>query len=375
MFCSKCGTACKMTDRFCEKCGETLARMRSTPPIQRSRTPLIIAIMALVVALAGSGVGIFFFLQSQKEDKQVAKIIPDPVIEKIDIDIPQKLKEKTEIIQEAQGKVYTIFTPISQGSGFLISKTGSLATNAHVVAGFTEVIIHDNKGNTYEGRVTGISDRIDIAVIHVAELEGLDPLPMEFEEAVIGTEVIALGSPRGLENTASIGYLTGLNRDFLEDYHYEKVYQIDAQVSPGSSGGPLLDGKTGKVIGINSAVLNDDQSIAFSIPLYSIHDRLLEWVENPMTAEEIRSNFAYYQEYQDCWLDEDASANADPTMRSGEMSTTKIGGTITKTMMKTGGIRIIAKRKNGGTPMKGTIGGKPPLKVSSYLSELLMRTR
>ena len=53
-------------------------------------------------------------------------------------------------------------------------------------------------------------------------------------------EVIALGSPAGLQNTGSIGYLTGVDRQFDDpEYTYENLYQIDAQVSPGSSGGPL----------------------------------------------------------------------------------------------------------------------------------------
>ena len=134
-------------------------------------------------------------------------------------------------------------------------------------------------------------------------------MTVDLSEIAIGLEVIALGSPRGLENTASIGYVTGLNRDISGDYQYEKVFQIDAQVSPGSSGGPLLDGISGKVIGINSAVLIADQSIAFSIPLYSVNQQLKMWSQNPMTADAVRATFAFYDEYQDYWYDENAWEN------------------------------------------------------------------
>ena len=94
---------------------------------------------------------------------------------------------------------------------------------------------------------------------------------------MIGTEVIALGSPQGLENSASIGYLTGINRTIDMDFSYENVYQVDAQIDQGSSGGPLLDAKTGKVIGINSLLYTKNNSFAFSIPMHSMIDLLDSW--------------------------------------------------------------------------------------------------
>ncbi|WP_347549086.1 trypsin-like peptidase domain-containing protein [Pseudalkalibacillus hwajinpoensis] len=120
---------------------------------------------------------------------------------------------------------------------------------------------------------------------------------MEIKESEIGTEVIALGSPQGLENTASIGYLTGLDRSFVSEFQYENVYQIDAQVSPGSSGGPLLDAITGKVIGINSALLTKDESIAFSIPIYTMTKLLNSWSNSPMNANEVANTFDFYNEF------------------------------------------------------------------------------
>ena len=109
-----------------------------------------------------------------------------------------------------------------------------------------------------------------------------EPLGMETAESPIGLEVIAFGSPQGFENSASIGYITGNKRDMkLENFIYKQIYQVDAQIDKGSSGGPLVDVNTGKVIGINSLLYTTDTStnFAFSIPfivcLINLMDGLL----------------------------------------------------------------------------------------------------
>jgi S1-C subfamily serine protease len=83
-----------------------------------------------------------------------------------------------------------------------------------------------------------------------------------------------------------------LDRSFESDFQYENVYQIDAQISPGSSGGPLLDALTGKVIGINSALLTADQSMGFSIPFYTVEELLREWSNSPMSPTEVANLFS-----------------------------------------------------------------------------------
>lgn len=150
-----------------------------------------------------------------------------------------------------------------------------VVTNAHVVSGYTDVIVRNINGQDHEGTVVGISAESDIALIQVNDLTGIEPLEAEMATTDVGTEVIALGSPSGFENTASMGYLTGIDRDFYQEFTYENIYQIDAALAPGSSGGPLLDAGTGKVIGINSLLFPEGDSIGFSIPLYSMYDQLM----------------------------------------------------------------------------------------------------
>lgn len=311
MFCPNCGAQKQKRGQICTECDKPLKAAKG------SRSTFIISLMALLIALAGTGLGIFLFLNKKEEPVQVIKAErkPEPVVkviekekepepekkEEVRVSEPPKTKNKTEVIKGAQDKVFTIFTDSSQGSGFLFSNKGDVVTNAHVVAGYTDVLVKSSDGTEYQGQVIGISDVIDIALIRVEPLSGKEPLPVEMAQTAVGTEVIALGSPRGLENTASVGYLTGIDRDILGDFNYEKVYQIDAQISPGSSGGPLLDATTGKVIGINSAVLIADESIGFSIPMFSVHNQFTGWSQHPMSAEEVSSLFGFYDEYYDYW--------------------------------------------------------------------------
>ncbi|MDX1806611.1 MAG: trypsin-like peptidase domain-containing protein [Paenisporosarcina sp.] len=321
MFCMQCGTKNGEDAKFCSSCGLQLNVTRMSS--KKKKTILIAAIVMSILALVGIGFGIILALDEPVKIAQTEEVkIPlTPVkteaeeIPKEETETPKEVippeskeKEKTQIIKESQSRVFTIYTETGLGSGFLFEEKGTVVTNAHVVAGFTEVVVRNVNGQQTTGRVIGISDEYDVALIQVDDYAGEVPLEMEINETEIGSEVIALGSPQGLENSASIGYLTGLDRSFESDFQYENVYQVDAQISPGSSGGPLLDAKTGKVIGINSALLTADQSIGFSIPLYTMMDLLQSWSDSPMTSNEVASIFSFYDDYE---YDPEASAKAD----------------------------------------------------------------
>ena len=317
----QCGTKNDEDAKFCSNCGLQLHVNRMSS--KKKKTLLIVAIVMSILTLVGIAFGIFSMLNEPVKIVQtkVVEIPLTPVKEetketpKEETETPKeenqpvsKEKEKTQIIKESQSRVFTIYTETGLGSGFLFEEKGTVVTNAHVVAGFTEVVVRNVNGQQTTGRVIGISDEYDVALIQVDDYAGEVPLEMETNETEIGSEVIALGSPQGLENSASIGYLTGLDRSFKSDFQYENVYQIDAQISPGSSGGPLLDAKTGKVIGINSALLTADQSIGFSIPLYTMMDLLQSWSDTPMTSNEVASIFSFYDDYE---YDPEVSAKAD----------------------------------------------------------------
>lgn len=277
MFCPKCGRGNHFSAKKCAECGKSLKMGNKKSNKRKVRWSI-----AMILVLGGSAFGLHQFpigdgaqnpVTAEAEEKR-------PVQEALEEE--QKAvedKPKTELIKETQQKVYTVLTDSGMGSGFLYSASGMVVTNAHVVAGYSEVLLRNIDGTEFPGKVIGISDVEDIALIQVEAFEGESPLATEMEETPVGTEVIALGSPNGFENTASIGYLTGVDRDFSSDYQYEDIYQIDAQIAPGSSGGPLIDAKSGKVIGINSLLYNDSNAIGFSIPLYSVVDSLDAWAQ------------------------------------------------------------------------------------------------
>lgn len=330
MYCSNCGHKNKEGARFCKNCGEPLEEMRSKKP--KKRKGLYIGILAIV--LLGAGFGATQLLDDDDErqraerpteetadavkepeetpepEEPAAEETPAPTegeVTKVETIQPPaeqqepsepKTREKTAIIKETQQKVYTIKTENGYGSGFQFTDSGTVVTNAHVVAGFTDVMVRNVNGQEQPGKVIGISDKYDVALIQVDAYEGITPLEIEMEPTDVGTEVIALGSPSGFENTASIGYLTGIDRDFEQDFLYEDIYQIDAQIAPGSSGGPLIDAKTGKVIGINSLLFMDGSEIGFSIPMHSMVDLVTEWANSPMTADQVAAIFPAYDDFE-----------------------------------------------------------------------------
>ncbi len=208
-----------------------------------------------------------------------------------------KSKDLKTIIHENQKLVVSLEVKNSSGnitgSGFLYDTKGDIVTNAHVVKDGSAIIVKMADTATYKGKLIGKSELTDIALVRVDNLKGKSPMKIsKNKKADIGDEIIALGSPLGLQNTATTGIISGLNRNFnLENYQYKNVYQISAPVSPGNSGGPLLDRSTGQVIGINSAKV-DDESIGFSIPITQVIPMIDNWAANPNTYKFSSQNTA-----------------------------------------------------------------------------------
>lgn len=311
MFCSKCGSKNQADGNFCGSCGQPLKN--------KNHTGWIILVVLLCVGVLGGAVYAYMYIDKQQtsetKSETLAEVeqIPEKevrVVEKTVIQPPKNLpkeKEKTELIEETQPRVFTIITGSGFGSGFLYAKGGLIVTNAHVVAGYADVVVRNSVGQESPGKVIGISGKYDVALIRSEGYKDLTPLMTEMSATKVGSEVIALGSPTGLENSASVGYLTGTDRDFESEFLYEKVYQVDVQIESGSSGGPLLDSKSGKVIGINSIVLNDNRRFGFSIPLYSMTSLLDEWIASPMSNRQVTEVFGVYDSYEDTGYYEDES--------------------------------------------------------------------
>lgn len=159
---------------------------------------------------------------------------------------------RDSIIDKVLMTVYTIFTDESQGSGFLYNESGIIVTNAHVVEDAINVIVKSSTGKEIPGRVIGYSFHTDVAIISAPDLVGSKPFPIDKSDITeVGQHVIALGSPLGVKNTVTKGYITGINRNLnvlTGSSLYTGLYQMTASLEPGSSGGPLIDSTTGNTI-------------------------------------------------------------------------------------------------------------------------------
>ncbi|MCB9761455.1 MAG: trypsin-like peptidase domain-containing protein [Alphaproteobacteria bacterium] len=160
---------------------------------------------------------------------------------------------------------------IGQGSGFIISEDGYILTNYHVVAQAEVVHVSLNDGRELTAEVVGVDDRTDVALIKVAA-EGLPALALGDSGAMrVGDWVLAIGNPFGLGHTVSVGIVSGKGRAL--GGIYDDYLQTDAAINPGNSGGPLFD-LDGRVIGMNTAILQNANSVGFAIPIDMIEEML-----------------------------------------------------------------------------------------------------
>ncbi|MQR94637.1 S1C family serine protease [Fictibacillus phosphorivorans] len=241
----------------------------------------------LVTIVLICGLSLAYFLFTTIPQNQAKPAVTEVKTTTITKEVAAKEKPSLKsIIKATQDKVVQIETSNGQGSGFLYNNKGDIVTNAHVVGYEVSVTIRMSDQQTYTGKVIGRSDHTDIALIRVQELANTTPLKVRKEKAETGDDVVALGSPLGLQNTVTVGIISGLDRSFqLDRYYYDNMYQITAPISPGNSGGPIVSGVDGSVLGINSVKYIKENNIGFSIPLYAVLPTLAEWSKNPMNLQ------------------------------------------------------------------------------------------
>ncbi len=174
---------------------------------------------------------------------------------------------------------------VGGGTGFIVSEDGMILTNKHVVVNEeAEYTVFTNDGKKFLAKVLARDQFQDIAIIQVVQGGKVDQVgdfvPVKFptvrfgdsENLQIGQSVIAIGNALGeFKNTVSVGVVSGLGRTITasgggEMETLENIIQTDAAINQGNSGGPLLNLK-GEVIGINTAMVLDAQSIGFAIPI------------------------------------------------------------------------------------------------------------
>ena len=166
------------------------------------------------------------------------------------------------------------------GSGFVVSRNGEIATNAHVVTTgeddnirrAKQVYVEFADGNQVEAKIVGHDPNADIALLKV-DPKGLTlrPLPLAGRSSIeVGTPVAAIGSPFGEKQSLSVGVVSAIDRaiDSLTQFQISGAIQTDAAINPGNSGGPLVNGR-GQVIGVNQQIKSRSgggEGVGFAVP-------------------------------------------------------------------------------------------------------------
>jgi serine protease Do len=152
------------------------------------------------------------------------------------------------------------------GSGFIMSRDGYILTNNHVVDDADQIKVKLSNGKEYEGKVVGRDPKTDLALVRIEGATDLHPLMLgNSEDLKVGSWVVAVGSPFGLEQTVTAGIVSAKGR-VIGSGPYDNFIQTDASINPGNSGGPLINLK-GEVVGINTAIIASGQGIGFAIPI------------------------------------------------------------------------------------------------------------
>lgn len=167
-----------------------------------------------------------------------------------------------------------------EGSGFIVRADGIILTNAHVVAGASDVRVKLSDRREFPAKVLGFDKLTDVAVLKI-DAKGLPVANLATAKAPrVGEWVMAIGSPFGFENTVTAGVVSATRRSLPGD-SFVPFIQTDVAINPGNSGGPLINMR-GEVVGINSQIYSGTggyQGLAFAIPIdlaMNIEAKILE---------------------------------------------------------------------------------------------------
>ena len=211
----------------------------------------------------------------------------------VNIRTVKKLKGGGPVFRHFFGNPFEDFGPFSKGgpegdfkqqslgSGFVIDREGYIVTNNHVIEDADEIKVKLANGKAFDAEVVGRDPKTDLALIKIDGSNDLKPLPMGDSNSLrVGTWVLAIGSPFGLEQTVTAGIVSAKGR-VIGAGPYDDFIQTDASINPGNSGGPLLNTK-GEVVGINTAIMSrggGNDGVGFAIPV-NLAKGIIEQLKN-----------------------------------------------------------------------------------------------
>ena len=209
-------------------------------------------------------------------DKAAPSVVSIRGEKKFDVAEVRSDAYKRQLVEKSKQESVT-----GMGSGIIMDQRGYVITNYHVVKGLQNIQVTTFDGEVYRNiEFVGHDPKTDLALLRIVANREFTPITFGKNERVyVCEDVLAIGNPFGYANAAARGIVSGLNRPLTssETVSYERTIQTDTPINPGNSGGPLVN-LDGEMIGMNAAVRDDAQNIAFAIPVdivTSVTDRLI----------------------------------------------------------------------------------------------------
>lgn len=220
-------------------------------------------------AVSTSAPSVVSIYTSKTVKQNLHPLLDDPVFDQLFGDQLKKYKrDKTET---------------NLGSGVIITHSGYILTNQHVIDGADEILISLSDGRSSEATLIGQDRETDIAVLHIP-LKDLQNIQVANSQQPInvGDVVLAIGNPLNVGQTVTMGIISATGRNRIGLNTFENFIQTDAAINPGNSGGALINAR-GDLIGINTAIFSQSggsQGIGFAIPIDLALEVMQEIVEN-----------------------------------------------------------------------------------------------
>ncbi len=184
---------------------------------------------------------------------------------------------RREFWKQVRSAVVGIGAGAGFGTGFTAMPNGLLVTNAHVVGYHPRVTLRTFDGTEATGKVVYSDVRLDIAFVMPTQTIPTRALPLAHDtEPSVGQQVAAVGHPQGLSFSVTRGILSAVDREVRG----VPCLQTDAALSPGNSGGPLVDARV-RVVGVNSFIRRDGQNLGFAVPVLAFVEALRQYVGTP----------------------------------------------------------------------------------------------
>ena len=248
---------------------ETLVKSEQAPADSQVDTPLLSATppLSYADAVAGDQRSVVYIYTTKIVTRQYHPLYDDPIFRRFFgmNNIPRRQRMQSSL-----------------GSGVIVSPSGYVLTNNHVIAGADEIKVALADGREALASVVGTDPETDLAVLYI-EMPDLPAITLaDPEETRVGDIVLAIGNPFGVGQTVTQGIVSAMGRNQANLSTFVDFIQTDAAINPGNSGGALVD-SNGALIGINTAIYSrsgGSQGIGFAIPVDLAKQVMMQLVQH-----------------------------------------------------------------------------------------------